>query len=137
MLLIGQIYLESPQQTGNVDWLEHSMHINTTAIRGQIGQVQALKPARAGTVLVQEIRYFLWEVAENLQASKAHLSCAHHILPHQGPPANVVITTASKLVRNFTPPHGPSPDVAPDAQTSRNVHTLVQSPCHAPPPIRT
>ena len=94
MLLIGQIYLESPQQTGNVDWLEHSMHINTTAIRGQIGQVQALKPARAGTVLVQEIRDFLWEVAENLQASKAHLSCAHHILPHQGPPANVVITTA-------------------------------------------
>jgi len=71
MLLIGQIYLESPQQTGNVDWLEHSMHINTTAIRGQIGQVQALKPARAGTVLVQEIRDFLWEVAENLQASKA------------------------------------------------------------------
>ena len=115
MLLIGQIYLESPQQTGNVNWLEHSMHINTTAIRGQIGQVQALKPARAGTVLVQEICYFLWEVAENLQASKAHLSCADHILPHQGTPSNIIFTPAPKIVRNFTPPHGPSPDVAADS----------------------
>ncbi len=136
MLFIGQIYLESPQQTSNVDWLEHGMHINTAAIRGQIGQDQAMKPARAGTELVQEIRKLLWEVTDNLQASKEHLSCAHHILPHQGPPANVVITTTPKLVRNFTPPHGPSPDVAPDAQTSPNVHTLVQSPCLAPPPIR-
>ena len=109
------IHLESPQQAGNMDRHEHGVHIDTTTIRGQNGQIQALKPTLVGIKLVQEICNFLWEATENIQRSKAHLSCADHILPHQGTPSNILTTPAPKIVRNFTPPHGPSPDVAADS----------------------
>ena len=113
--------LESPQQTGYVDRLEHGVHVDTATIRGQHGQTQALKPAGIPVVLVQKIGNFLGKVAKPWQGSKAHLSSAHKILPHQGPPANVAITSAPKLVRNFTPSLGPSPDVAVDSQAPANV----------------
>ena len=76
---------------------------------------------RIPVVLVHKIGNFLGKVAKPWQGSKAHLSSAHKILPHQGPPANVAITSAPKLVRNFTPSLGPSPDVAADSQAPANV----------------
>ena len=68
--------LESPQQTGYVDRLEHGVHVDTATIRGQHGQTQALKPAGIPVVLVQKIGNFPGKVARPWQGSKAHLSSA-------------------------------------------------------------
>ncbi len=57
-----------------------------------------------------------------------------------GPPSQCWFTTASKLVRNFTPPHGPSGRAHMLHLMPRHLPTSTPSsraPDHAPPPIRT
>ena len=60
LLHVEFIYLESPEQIGDVDWLEHGVHVETASVRGKCWQIQARKPA--GMVLVQEIGQFLREI---------------------------------------------------------------------------
>ena len=68
--------------------------------------------------------------------AKTYLVRAHHLLPPQRPPANVVITPSSKMVGDLTQPLSTGPDIAADAQTAALVWVLTLSQIY-PPPVRS
>ena len=57
----------------------------------------------ASTKLVEEVGNFLGEVAQLTELAEAHLISAHHLLPPQRPPTDIVLSPASKMVCDFTP----------------------------------
>ena len=127
------IHLESPQQAGNMDRHEHGVHIDTTTIRGQNGQIQALKPTLVGIKLVQEICNFFWQVTYLTVLAESHLAGANEILPPQSPPSNIVIAPAPEFVCDVHPLAGASPDVAANAHAATAI--LFKHSWDGPPPI--
>ena len=56
--------------------------------------------------------------------AKPYLVSAYHLLQQQRPPANVVLTTWSKMVGDLTQPQSTSPYIAGEAQTAAIVLVL-------------
>jgi hypothetical protein len=127
------LYLETAQQSRDIQWTEHGMNVDSTAIGGQSCQVQTGKPAIV--VLVQEVRYFLGEVAQDRMFAEPHLISVDDFLPPQSTPANVVVSTATEMVNDFTPATGSSPDIAADTKASALAIRLVKHTRFWPPPI--
>ena len=100
----------------DVHGIEHGVDVNAATIRGQRGQVEAWEVA--SMKLVEEVCNFLREVAQLAQLAEPHLISAHHLLPSQRPPTNVVTPPTSKMVGDLTPALRSGPDIAADAETA-------------------
>ena len=68
---------------------EHGKDIQAATIRWQREKVEAGEVA--STKLVEEVGNFLGKVAELGELAEAHLSSAHHLLPPQRPPTDIVL----------------------------------------------
>ena len=125
-MLLQQYHLETAQQSRDIQWTQHGMDVDSTAIGGQPWQIQTEKPAFV--VLVQKVSYFFGKVAQDRMFAKPHLIGVDHFLPPQSTPANVVVSTTTEMVNDFTPATGSSPDIAADTQASAIQVTLVKRP---------
>ena len=110
-------------------------YVHGTAIRGQWGQVEAWEVV--SMKLVEEVCNFLREVAQLAQLAEPHLISAHHLLPSQRPPTNVVTPPASKMVGDLTPALRSGPDIAADAETAALIRVLGLLTHVGPPPVRS
>ena len=100
----------------DVHGIEHGVDVNAATIRGQRGQVEAWEVA--SIKLVEEVCNFLREVAQFTELAEPHLISAHHLLPPQRPPTNIVLPPTSKMVGDLTPALRSGPNIAADAEAA-------------------
>ena len=68
---------------------ENGKDVQAATIRWQLGQVEAGEVA--STKLVEEVGNFQGELAQLEELAEAHLISAHHLLPSQRPPTDIVL----------------------------------------------
>jgi len=114
---------------------EQGVDIQAATIRGQRGQVEAWEVA--SMKLEEEVCNFLREVAQFTELAEPHLISAHHLLPPQRPPTNIVLPPTSKMVGDLTPALRSGPNIAADAEAAALILVLGLLAHVGPPPVRS
>ena len=91
----------------------------------------------ASTKLVKEVSNFLGEVAQLAELAEAHLISAHHLLPPQRPPTDIVLSPASKMECDFTQAFRAGPNIAADPEAAALLRVLGLLAHVEPPPVRS